>query len=222
VVLPLQKGRIYGVVNDLSGGPAPGRGIVETNYLNNGHSIQTDRFLIQLQPKDTLVLRGSRIRIRLDEWNDKAAKYTWLPSKQVSCQDCPEPLIHVPYTLRVSLEAANQYGCVSMDSILIRSINEDTLRLPNAFTPNYDGRNDIFYVIASNEVENVADLSIYNRYGERVFLRRDTPANDPVYGWDGYTGDGRPSPPGVYVYQVQLRFRDGSLKWYKGTITLIR
>lgn len=222
VVLPLQKGIIFGVVNDLSGVPAPGRGVTETNYQNNVHSITTDRFRIELQPNDTLVLRGSRIRVRLEEWNDKAAQYKWTPAQQVLCQNCPEPVVNVPYTLRVSLTATNRFGCASTDSIYIRSVNEDTIRLPNAFTPNFDGRNDVFYVIASGEVESVPDFMIYNRYGESVFRRREIAPNDPVYGWDGYTTDGRPAQMGVYVYQVQLRFRDGSLKWYKGTITLIR
>lgn len=222
LVLPLQKGTIYGVVNDLSGVPAPGLGVTETNYQNNVHSITTDRFRIELQPKDTLVLRGSRIRVRLVEWNDKADRYKWSPAQQVLCQDCPEPSINVPYTLRVSLTATNRFGCTSTDSIYIRSVNEDTIRLPNAFTPNFDGRNDIFYVIASRDVESVSEFQIYNRYGEPVFRRKDIAPNDPVYGWDGYTTDGRPAQIGVYVYQVQLRFRDGSQKWYKGTITLIR
>lgn len=84
--------------------------------------------------------------------------------------------------------------------------------IPNAFSPNGDGINDIFYVRGNVEL---VTFKIYNRWGENIFHTRDI-----NQGWDG-TYKYTPCPMEVYVYYV-IVIKDGETHLYKGDITLIR
>jgi gliding motility-associated-like protein len=86
--------------------------------------------------------------------------------------------------------------------------------VPNAFTPNSDGKNDILYVYAPN-IKNVK-FWVYDQWGELQFQ-----SNSQSSGWDG-TFKGRLQPVGVYVYYMEATSNDGSLIKKKGTITLLR
>jgi gliding motility-associated-like protein len=95
------------------------------------------------------------------------------------------------------------------------------VHIPNAFTPNADGLNDVFFVLASRDVEMVKEFSIYDRFGQRVFQQRGVPPNDPRYGWDGMVRAAT-SGTNAYVYSVVVRFRDGREQQFRGTVTVIR
>ncbi|MNR01460.1 hypothetical protein D3C85_1172650 [compost metagenome] len=86
--------------------------------------------------------------------------------------------------------------------------------IPNAFTPNNDGKNDVF-LIYGNTIAS-AKMSIYTQWGQLIF-QSDNVAN----GWDG-TFKGVNQPTGVYVYMVEVTFTDGTSTLKKGTVTLIR
>jgi len=89
------------------------------------------------------------------------------------------------------------------------------LLIPNAFTPNNDGRNDVFKVLNITD-EKLIDFKVFNRWGTILF--RTTDANQ---GWDG-TNKGQPQPIGVYGYVIQIGYSDGYVETYKGTVTLIK
>jgi gliding motility-associated-like protein len=86
--------------------------------------------------------------------------------------------------------------------------------IPNIFSPNNDGNNDILYVRG----ENVKELtfSIYNRWGEKVFE-----SHDINKGWDG-TQNGKKCEAGVYVYRAEITFKDGKTIMKRGDVTLVR
>jgi gliding motility-associated-like protein len=110
----------------------------------------------------------------------------------------------------------NAAGCMDHDSLLISIIEKDILppKLPNAFSPNGDGVNDVFYVRGGPF--GTIDLKVYNGWGELIFE-----TTDPVFGWDG-THDGTPEINGVYVYSVIATTTDGRTHDYTGKVTLIR
>ena len=104
----------------------------------------------------------------------------------------------------------------SWDSVIV-TVNENCnyiIFIPNIFSPNSDGTNDILYVRAENIKE--LTISIYNRWGEKVFT-----SNDKNNGWDG-TYKGKPCPAEVYVYYVNVTFANGVIEQKKGNITLVR
>jgi gliding motility-associated-like protein len=87
--------------------------------------------------------------------------------------------------------------------------------VPNAFTPNGDGTNDVFEVFGT-ALKSVS-MKIFNRWGEKVFDSGES----QWASWDG-TYMGSMQPTGVYVYYVELVYLDGVKKMREGSVTLIR
>ncbi len=108
----------------------------------------------------------------------------------------------------------NNDGCVGNDTILLNEFPRCILAVPNAFSPNGDGHNDILYVRGSGFLE--FELQIFNRLGEMVFK-----TNDESIGWDG-TYKGKAQEVDVYMYVLKGRCADGQDIMNKGNITLLR
>jgi gliding motility-associated-like protein len=109
--------------------------------------------------------------------------------------------------------AFNKCGSGS-DTVLIRQIFCD-IWLPNAFTPNADGVNDVFRVLGNIARMEGTVLSIFNRWGEQVYLTRDK-----YKGWDGFH-KGVPAQSGTYVYLLQYSI-DGKPYSLSGNFHLLR
>lgn len=86
--------------------------------------------------------------------------------------------------------------------------------VPNSFTPNGDGVNDLFRVY-SNALQSIR-INIYNQLGERIFFTTDNSK-----GWDG-NQNGVKQPVGVYIYYLEAVMEDGSTQTKKGSFTLLR
>lgn len=87
--------------------------------------------------------------------------------------------------------------------------------IPTAFTPNNDGRNEIFKPSDLSYMNNIT-MRIFNRWGQTVYQ-----GYGPGISWDGnYMGQKQPA--GVYVYTLQYKMITGEIKFRKGTITLLR
>lgn len=90
----------------------------------------------------------------------------------------------------------------------------NTIFVPNAFTPNNDGTNDILYVYGTTI--NTMEIRIYNQWGQLIFESRDKSR-----GWDG-TMSGKGQPLGVYNYVLRATLQDGTTVQKRGTITIVR
>ena len=112
----------------------------------------------------------------------------------------------------VTLNVSNTAGCNDTASFRIE-VAISSLRVPNVFTPNGDGKNDEFRVAYRSLVKFNGYL--YNRWGRRVFSW-----TDPQKGWDG-TINGQKASPGVYFYVIQAEGSDGIKYRLKGDVTLI-
>jgi gliding motility-associated-like protein len=110
-------------------------------------------------------------------------------------------------------------GCQASDTVVVALICEESrVRVPDAFTPNGDGRNDRFRILGIGEVDH---LVIYDRWGVKVFERDHFFTADPGSGWDGTLG-GQPAPAGVYAYFAQFTCPVGGAFARQGTVVLIR
>jgi len=103
-------------------------------------------------------------------------------------------------------------GCDTRDTIEVGSACP--YFIPNAFTPNDDGLNDVFKIITNGNQQ--FQFSIFNRWGQLVFF-----TTDPSVGWDG-TFNGKKEEMGVYVYELETVFSNGVKKTSHGNLTLIR
>ncbi len=108
----------------------------------------------------------------------------------------------------------NNHGCTFNDAIEIAILCE--LYIPNAFSPNRDGVNDLFIPFGT-EVTHVF-MRVYNRWGQMVY----TGSSDKLdKGWNGFFG-AEEAPIGVYTYVIKATFINNQTKEYKGNVTLIR
>jgi gliding motility-associated-like protein len=115
----------------------------------------------------------------------------------------------------------NSYGCVASDTVSIKVFcDRSQLFVPNAFTPDNDGANDILMVRGSGIV-TIKSFRIFNRWGELIFERNNFPPNDAKYGWDGKVR-GVIGGPDVYVFTAEVLCENGTPFTYKGNISLIK
>lgn len=114
----------------------------------------------------------------------------------------------------VCLDAINQAGCLDSVCQPVSAIIIPLFDVPNAFSPNGDGINDIFK--AQGFGISKFDMRIYNRWGQMVFE-----SNNIDLGWDGKF-KGAPQPVDVYAYVVNLTFSDGTSATRTGSVTLLR
>ena len=95
--------------------------------------------------------------------------------------------------------------------------------IPNSFSPNDDGVNDIFSIFsnASSGVANIISMQIYNRWGALIFEQLNFIPDNGATGWNGEF-KGRVLNSGVYVYKINMALDDGSTLLVSGDVTLLR
>jgi gliding motility-associated-like protein len=169
---------------------------------------------------NTQILVGSSYQIA-GTGSPDIVSLNWLPVTGLSCTNCLSPLATPQSTTTYVLTAVNNGGCSVSDSITIQVVcNNNNFFIPNTFSPNGDGVNDVFYVRGTG-LNTIPSMTIFNRYGQIVFQKRDFAANDPAAGWDG-TINGKPAPVDVYVYTVDIICDNSTLIPYHGNVALIR
>jgi gliding motility-associated-like protein len=117
-------------------------------------------------------------------------------------------------TITYTLTYTDPNGCSSSDNITLYVLPVSQVFFPNAFTPNGDGNNDIYYSYGGS-IKYIT-LTIFNRWGEKVF-----DSNNQFVGWDG-NYKGKPQPPGVYVYLAKVVLLNDEERNFTGSLTLIR
>ncbi len=148
-------------------------------------------------------------------------RYQWFPPTGLSCTDCPNPVVTAGGNITYSVRVSNAAGCTTEDQVkVIVTCNESNLFIPNTFTPNGDGMNDVFYIRGSG-VYGVKSLKIFSRWGELLFQKRDVTPNNPSEGWDGMF-KGTIASTDTYIYQVEVMCSNTEVLKYNGTISLIR
>jgi gliding motility-associated-like protein len=145
--------------------------------------------------------------------------WEWSPAVYLSCSHCRSPMARPLAETEYVINVRNNYGCGASDKIIIKmQCDESKVFIPSAFTPNSDGKNDVFYI---KGISFVKHLAIFDRWGNKVFERSNFIAAERASGWDG-SYKGALSPTGVYIYVAQMECADGSAFTRKGTVTLIR
>lgn len=146
------------------------------------------------------------------------AQYVWTPANDLSCNNCPNPNATPDSSIVYTLRATDNNGCEAEVSyrILVFPPCFEGLAIPNVFTPDGDQINDVFRAVPRKEgYEKVRSLTIYNRWGEKVF---SSTADNPQ--WDGTTS-GKPAPTDVYYWLMTFDCR-GEYHEEKGPVTLLR
>ena len=164
-----------------------------------------------LMATDTTVKYGSTIFVGA---TSTASRFLWRPVATVSNPNLLVTTLKPTKNTTYTLVAIDKYGCKNEDSIHVNIDYRDNLMVPTAFSPNGDGRNDVFRV-ANLTFQKIVEFRVYNRWGQELFNSINNS------GWDG-TWKGVPQDMGTYSYFVKVGFPDGIIETYKGEITLIR
>jgi len=142
-------------------------------------------------------------------------EYSWSPAAGLNNPSIFDPLAGPDSSTTYVVTITDLFGCMSMDSIRVTVISNN-FWAPTAFTPNGDGKDDIFYIHGSG-VTNFS-MGVYNRWGEQIFYSEDI-----MQGWDGRRQvTGQEMPNGAYVYYVKGTDAKGNSVNTKGLINLIR
>ncbi|HEY4109260.1 gliding motility-associated C-terminal domain-containing protein, partial [Puia sp.] len=154
-------------------------------------------------------------------YSSDVTSYVWSPPTNLDCPTCPNPVATLLLSTQYAVTVTDTNNCKAIDSIFIKTIcTTDNIFVPNTFSPNGDGVNDVFYP-RGKSLYNVQSLSIFNRWGQMVFQRRDFPANSQDMGWDG-NFNGHPAPADAYVYIVEVICENAQVVAIHGSVTLVR
>jgi gliding motility-associated-like protein len=164
------------------------------------------------------ISRGQSIQLDLSTTGD-IVSYNWTPPTGLSDNTIADPVAAPAETTVYTLTVTSEGGCKASGGITVDVYTP--LTVPNAFTPNGDGHNDVFYVLAGPEGIRISELNVYDRWGLCVFQNIGGAPGDPHDGWDG-TYKGKPAPAGTYVYIAVIPGLNGQQQVYKGTVMLIR
>jgi gliding motility-associated-like protein len=169
---------------------------------------------------DVILSAGSTANLQATTSAD-VTSFIWSPPTGLSDTRVLNPTVtggnDITYTIRVS----NAAGCTAQDQVkVLVTCTEANIFVPNTFSPNGDGMNDVFY-IRGKGIFAIKSLKIFNRWGELVFDKRDVTPNDQSHGWNGMY-KGALSSSDTYVYQLEVMCNNSQSLRYNGTISLIR
>ncbi|MFC4263722.1 PKD domain-containing protein [Ferruginibacter yonginensis] len=139
--------------------------------------------------------------------------YSWSPNTFLNAPNILQPTTNATNEILYTVKAIDvSNNCIGIDSVRVKPITN--IYVPNAFTPNADGKNDTWKIPALEGYPNCSVI-IFNRYGQKIFQATKGYAKP----WDG-TFKGLQQPMGAYVYFIDPG--DNTTKPIKGTVTLIR
>ncbi len=196
----------------------PNSGTFSVRLIANNHAGAHDTTFVGLITVDDpiSIKAGEDAEIQVGMTHQLLAiggfEYTWSPVESLNCSDCPDPIaspiISTYYIVTDTL------GCASSDTVFIKVFDDFEIYIPNAFSPNGDGQNDVLYV-RGNGIKEMYFV-VFDRLGEKVFS-----TGNKDEGWDGLFR-GRELNTGVFSYYVRATMTDGSSKSSKGNVTLFK
>ena len=174
---------------------------------------------------DTAITAGATVSLAPDETADYT--YAWTPATGLSCTDCANPQAAPTETTEYELIVSSSLGCSRRERVRVEVLAAEPysppapdVQLPNAFTPNNDGLNDIFMPVGSTRVR-FQRFEVYNRWGELLFRTTDFEPNDTSQGWDG-TYRGSMAATGTYTYRLVAVIEEKGRREYQGQVQLLR
>lgn len=177
-------------------------------------SIEVTPFNPNVKPRESTIFKGESVDLQASGGNS----YSWTPGASLSNSRAPNTTASPSQTTTydVNIEKGN------CDTILRATVNvQDLVNPPNTITPNGDGKNDQWRIPGISRFPN-AEVSIYDRWGQRVFHSLNY---GPAERWNGESG-GQMVPAGTYYYVIQLNREESELSsdakdTFQGSLTVL-
>lgn len=166
--------------------------------------------IVHIINNDTTLKYGQSIQLAASG----AYLYSWAPVSSLNNPNIVNPIATPTEPTQYTVIGIGNNGCRNFDTVNIGIDYRDNLFIPSGFSPNNDGKNDVFR-IKNFSFQKITEFRVFNRWGQDIFTATDN------HGWDG-TWKGVPQDIGVYNYLIRVAFPDGFVETYKGDVTLIR
>ncbi len=188
--------------------------VTDNNNCTYQESVQMQGSLTELTDCDA----GKDITIFFGENAQLAAikglgsKFFWSPGDLLNDSTLLNPIATPPNTTTYAFTTKTAEGCTCIDRVTVTVI--PLIKIPNTFTPNQDGTNDIWIIENTNLYDDV-ELNVYNRWGDKVYYVKDYETGKE---WDGAS-----LPDATYYYVLRFKYpEDTKIYEYTGGITIIR
>ncbi|MFZ1580926.1 MAG: gliding motility-associated C-terminal domain-containing protein [Saprospiraceae bacterium] len=150
---------------------------------------------------------------------EEIASIKWTPTDNLSCDTCLVTSLIARTNITYKVEIIDINGCSESVTITIRVNDNVIITTPNIINPN-GSTNKWFTVFGNESVLNIEKMSVFDRWGNLVFIKENFKPNIPTEGWDG-TFLNKDVVPGVYVFLIEYMAPSG-VKKITGDITVIR
>lgn len=170
------------------------------------------KILADAGPRDTAVVEGEALQLN----GNGGVSYVWSPPLYLTNAGTKNPVALPRNTIEYVLTASNEAGCFGTDTILVKLYYvAPGFYVPNAFSPNGDGKNDVFRPVLLG-MKSLDRFAVYNRWGQMLFSTTTI-----GQGWDG-TFAGKGQDAATFVWYVEgVDYKNNRIK-KQGTVILIR
>lgn len=186
--------------------------------INTKDCDTTIKVELKAYPKAEITIEPDIATINLGDEIELTAtggiNYSWTPANSLNVRTESIVLAKPNENTRYTVNAVNEYGCRDTAFAMVNVIYDKNIRMPNAFTPNNDGLNDLFTI--PDGKWQILKFEVYNRFGQKVYQKENHSA-----GWDGKF-NGRTCDQGVYFYSITLSLPDKTNYNVSGEVHLIR
>jgi large repetitive protein len=188
--------------------------VTDNNNCTYQENVQMQGSLTELKDcdagKDTTIFFGENAQLKAIK--GLGSKFYWSPGDLLNDSTLLNPLATPFNTTTYVFTTKTAEGCTCIDRVTVTVI--PLIKIPNTFTPNQDGTNDIWIIENTNLYDDV-ELNVYNRWGDKVYY---------VKGYEtGKEWDGASLPEATYYYVLRFKYpEDTKIYEYTGGITIIR
>jgi gliding motility-associated-like protein len=178
--------------------------------------VQVQKVTADAGPRDTSIVLNQLLQLN----GTGGQFYLWSPSTGLDNPAIATPVANISDNIDYILTVSTSAGCFATDTISVKVYKVvPGIYVPNVFTPNGDGKNDVFRPIAIG-MKQINYFKVFNRWGVMVYSSKEA-LYEAAIGWDG-NYRGRPQDPAVFVWIVEgVDYLDKKIV-QKGTVTLIR
>jgi gliding motility-associated-like protein len=162
---------------------------------------------LNITPQKPVIHRNDSIQLQVTGSN--ISSYLWTPPVNISDNTVPNPYVWPKNSQEYTVTATSAKGCSNTKNILVEVVVD--VHVPNAFSPNHDGKNDTWHISGLDAYPNCI-VNIFNRWGQRVFY--STGYTRP---WDG-TFNNRELPSSTFIYVIDCK---NGTRPISGTVTII-
>jgi gliding motility-associated-like protein len=190
---------------------------------NGCHSAGASSITVSVVPEtkvfvgsDTAILANQPFPLYAQDVNNSGfTNFSWSPATGLNDPNIQDPIATIDQEETYVVTASTSTGCSASGSIKLEILKMPDIFVPNAFTPNGDGHNDVLHALPKG-IKVFDFMAVYNRLGQRVFFTKN-----PETGWDG-TVNGERQPAGSYVWMAEGIDVNDKIVQRKGVVILIR